>query len=599
MKNIIKGKNKRGKFNFTALKLFFSLIGFLLLIPSLSFAAPVIFYTDITSGPNTGGENNNGIYLSIFGKGFGTVKGTSTVKINGTEVATYKQWGAQSRVFDSHGIRVITVQPGANVSGGPIVVTVNGEVSNNDHTFTVRSGDIFFTDWNNGNDANDGSFGNPKKSAQAVFDDRANFGPGDTIILMGGNYEQKQDGRDYFMIFEDYPIGSENNPTTVMGYPGQDVFIDMRTANPSGGYALFGAYTVSSQNEGLVLSNFRGDSGGDSALIMRETAYVRLVNAEIEGMSKTGSGTGMISSHGDYWKIFGNEIHNSGENKFYHAIYWSDQGHDNEIAWNYVHNIRGGRGLQTYDAGPGPFYNYTIHDNIWHDIDRDAMGFGGPSTTGFKIYNNIIYRTGLGTAPYGGGDGGNGGSSGIRLGTSGTVAEVYNNTLFDNHSFSGAFFLESFSSLTIKNNVIFANTCNRNDSSGKDPADPAGCTDSNGQYFYNDFGKDTSKITASNNVWYSSIQPPRQAAPSWDTNPIILNPQFVDPTQPARNFHLQPSSPVINVGAPTSITRDFDGTIRPQGNAFDIGAYEFCASNCPVVDTIPPGIPTGFNVTVK
>ncbi|MHB8624029.1 MAG: hypothetical protein ACYDBA_11805, partial [Sulfuricaulis sp.] len=30
--------------------------------------APYITYTDILSGPNTGGENNEGTYLSIFGK---------------------------------------------------------------------------------------------------------------------------------------------------------------------------------------------------------------------------------------------------------------------------------------------------------------------------------------------------------------------------------------------------------------------------------------------------------------------------------------------------------------------------------------------------
>ena len=99
---------------------------------------PVILYTDILSGPNTGGENNNGTYLSIFGKNFGTSRGLNDkVTINGIEVASYKQWGAPSKVYDSHGIQVITVQPGSNVTGGSIVLTVNGEASNNNHTFTV------------------------------------------------------------------------------------------------------------------------------------------------------------------------------------------------------------------------------------------------------------------------------------------------------------------------------------------------------------------------------------------------------------------------------------------------------------------------------
>ena len=31
---------------------------------------PVVLYTDIASGPNSGGENNHGAYLSIFGNNF-------------------------------------------------------------------------------------------------------------------------------------------------------------------------------------------------------------------------------------------------------------------------------------------------------------------------------------------------------------------------------------------------------------------------------------------------------------------------------------------------------------------------------------------------
>lgn len=565
---------------------------FALFLPVISIAAPVIFYTDIVSGPNTGGENNNGTYLSIFGKGFGTTKGPSDkVTINGVEVATYKQWGAESRVFSSLGIRMITVQPGPNVNSGPIVVTANGAASNNDHTFIVNTGGIYFTDWNNGNDANDGSFANPKKSAQNVFDDRANFGPGDTIILMGGNYQQKQDGRGYFMIFEDYPIGSESNPTTVMGYPGQDVFIDMRTANPSGGYALFGTYTVPSQDAGLVLSNFRGDSGGDSAMIMRATAYVRIVNAEIQGMEGLGNGTGMISTHGSFLKILGNKVHNSGENKFYHGVYWSNQGTDNEVAYNEIYDVRGGRGIQVYDAGSGPFFNFDIHDNVIHDVDRDAIGIGGPSSTGFKIYNNIIYRTGLGTAPYGGGSGGNGGSSGLRFKAGNLVAEIYNNTLYDNQSDAGAFYLASATSLTIKNNIIFADTCYRDNSAGQ-----TACTNNNGQKFYEQFSLSDSVITASNNLWYSSASTPPQSPPSWDSSPVNSNPLFIDPTNPARNFHLQSGSPAIDTGLNTLITKDMDGILRPQGTAFDIGAYEFCTTNCTFVDTIPPLSPTGLTV---
>src|SRR6185437_1360801 len=52
---------------------------------------PRIFFTDITSGPATGGENGAGAYVTIYGNFFGTSPGTVT--IGGVKATTYKQWG--------------------------------------------------------------------------------------------------------------------------------------------------------------------------------------------------------------------------------------------------------------------------------------------------------------------------------------------------------------------------------------------------------------------------------------------------------------------------------------------------------------------------
>ena len=48
---------------------------------SQSAAPPSIFFTDLQSGPNTGGQNNNGVFVTIFGTGFGATQGSSTVTI--------------------------------------------------------------------------------------------------------------------------------------------------------------------------------------------------------------------------------------------------------------------------------------------------------------------------------------------------------------------------------------------------------------------------------------------------------------------------------------------------------------------------------------
>jgi hypothetical protein len=42
----------------------------------------------------------------------------------------------------------------------------------------------------------------------------------------------------------------------------------------------------------------------------------------------------------------------------------------------------------------------------------------------------------------------------------------------------------------------------------------------------------------------------------------------------SHDFHLTSTSPAVDHGKTTSATTDIDGNLRPQGSAFDIGAYE-------------------------
>jgi hypothetical protein len=52
------------------------------------------------------------------------------------------------------------------------------------------------------------------------------------------------------------------------------------------------------------------------------------------------------------------------------------------------------------------------------------------------------------------------------------------------------------------------------------------------------------------------------------------NPLFVNPS--AGDFHLQAGSPAIDAGTMIAlVATDFDGIPRPQGAAYDIGAYEY------------------------
>lgn len=72
------------------------------------------------------------------------------------------------------------------------------------------------------------------------------------------------------------------------------------------------------------------------------------------------------------------------------------------------------------------------------------------------------------------------------------------------------------------------------------------------------------------NCWYGD-----GAAPAWDTTAINDDPDFVNAA--AFNFQLQENSPCVDAGRNVSsvVARDLLGVPRPQGLAFDIGAYEF------------------------
>jgi hypothetical protein len=67
---------------------------------------------------------------------------------------------------------------------------------------------------------------------------------------------------------------------------------------------------------------------------------------------------------------------------------------------------------------------------------------------------------------------------------------------------------------------------------------------------------------------------------------------FVNPT--SGDYRLKMGSPAINTGTNTGVTADILGISRPQGIAWDIGAYEYVS--VPPPDTTPPAAPTGVTV---
>ncbi len=110
-------------------------------------------------------------------------------------------------------------------------------------------------------------------------------------------------------------------------------------------------------------------------------------------------------------------------------------------------------------------------------------------------------------------------------------SRIDNNIFYDPTNVAIVFAVSSHSNTTVRNNVAYPDTV----SSGS-----------------------TSGVTFSGNL------------PS--TDPKLVNASTFD-------FHLQSGSPAIDTGLTLSdVTVDYDGHVRPQGAAYDIGAYEYVGS---------------------
>ncbi|HEV8725279.1 MAG TPA: right-handed parallel beta-helix repeat-containing protein [Candidatus Binatia bacterium] len=220
----------------------------------------------------------------------------------------------------------------------------------------------------------------------------------------------------------------------------------------------------------------------------------------------------LLSDRAGYNQLINLKVYSNGTNRYDHGIY---------IATS--HNLVDGceiydnsaYGVHIYNSASGERAdNNVIQRSIIRNNgvrDESSAGIILSSGEGNGAYNNIVRSN-----PHG-----------ISVNHRALNSKVYNNVIFGN-GHNGIDVGSGSTGALLKNNIVYKN----------------------GADIYN--------------VGYATGL----------ANNLTRDPKFVDPA--AGNFSLQATSPAIDAGITLIEVRDdFNGVPRPQGTAYDIGAYEF------------------------
>ncbi len=313
-----------------ALLFLLTLSGLLLTQAVAQTAAPVLFYTDIDSGPATGGEGlTDGAFVCVYGENFGSVRGSSTVTIGGVEAAQYKLWNDPGAPYQSGMVAKACVQISHLTSDGGQTIQIATSVgASNAIPFTARPGNIWWVSATGDDTNGDGSQPNPWATIARCKNQMA---AGDICVIGTSATDNVT-----VTAMENWEAqiwlnssGTEGLPKAIVAYPGDTVSISGVSSsgtwastgqlqginNYGGGGATCGG-TGCSYWTIAGLSQIDGDNGAVSLL---GGSNIRLVDNDFVCHGQYCDGpAGGLSGTASILSIYGNRFHDIGCHEDFH-----------------------------------------------------------------------------------------------------------------------------------------------------------------------------------------------------------------------------------------------------------------------------------------
>lgn len=614
-------------------KLLFAILLLLFSAGILHAAKPVIFFLDITSGPKTGGQDNKGAFVTVYGRNFGSSQGSSYVTIGGGQADNYPVWGATvDRGPANLDYQKITFQLGTNALTGVVKVYHETEGWNETYydmygnssegpTFTVRSGNIYFIDTTEGSNGSGtyaspwntfGTTSPPVTAAYQTMDagDIVYF-RADTITTGFGNTTYTDNVLSLKPSEYNWANGTAENPIAILAYPGEVVHFDVSDSSGVTGGA--GGYWDEGFPPYVTIAGFKITSWEQCATSSLPKANetnsfgFRFVGNECDGMKDNESSdlwVGCIGT-GRSATILGNQIHggrtNLTNNKS-HAIYISgcNWDADVEVGYNYIYDNDYDNGdwvannhesdrCQSGKYADNVYYHHNVIDSTTGSSSQASLlqtydfGFDtgidpdGEAPTTFIFANLVIGDASDDDAP-----------GSLVYAFNGKVVMLGNTIIadgFDESSTSGVIETED-SNITsardiwgdtdIKNNIITMGN-------------------STSQHLRMECLTTSGSITVDSNLGYGNSTNPYTGAYRCgvtDSNAVTSDPTFTN--SGAKDYSLQEGSPARNAGTDLTSTvcrTDINGNILDTSP--NIGAFQDEASSSTTPELVGGKIANG------